>query len=155
MIEIERKFLVKNTSFLPVAKKSYTITQGYLSTNPERAVRIRTKNNIGYITIKGKSTHNNTTRFEWEKEIPLSEAKQLLTLCKPEIIEKERYIIPYDNFIFEVDVFLGKNKGLLLAEIELETATTLFKKPKWLGKEVTNDTRYFNLFLSKKPYTQW
>lgn len=153
--EIERKFLVKG-NFKKYAIKSYTISQGFLSTVPERTVRVRIKDNQGFLTVKGIGNASGTTRFEWEKEISKIEAEKLLALCEPTIIEKVRYIIPTDNkLFFEVDEFLGENNGLLIAEIELPEENTIFKKPSWLGKEVTGQVAYYNARLSKKPFSIW
>jgi len=153
--EIERKFLVKY-DFKKFAIKSYKIAQGFLSTAPERTVRIRTRDDKGFITVKGISNKLGTTRFEWEKEIPLVEAENLLTLCEPTSIQKIRYIIPTNNELyFEVDEFLGENSGLIIAEIELPDENTLFNKPNWLGKEVTGEVKYYNSMLSKNPFNNW
>ncbi len=144
MNEIERKFLVINDNFKTEATKQYEIKQGYLNRNPERTVRVRIKNNKAFLTIKGKSNSNGTTRFEWENQIDINEAFELLKLSEGNIIEKTRYIIPYKNHTFEVDVFEGNQKGLVLAEIELKIENENFEKPSWLGKEVTGDVRYYN-----------
>ena len=153
--EIERKFLVKGT-FKELAVKNYKIAQGFLSTVPERTVRIRITDDKGFITVKGLSNISGTTRFEWEKEISVIEAKNLLKLCEPIIIEKVRYIIPAnDELFFEVDEFLGENSGLLIAEIELPSEDFEFQKPAWLGMEVTGEVKYYNSMLSKKPYKNW
>ena len=153
--EIERKFLIKG-NFKKFAVKRYNISQGFLSTVPERSVRIRIKDNQGFITVKGKGNSSGTTRFKWEKEISKEEAESLLTLCEPTIIEKIRYIIPANNkLFFEVDEFLGENTGLLIAEIELTHENELFKKPDWLGKEVTGEVAYYNAMLSKRPFSNW
>ena len=156
MKEIERKFLVKG-DFKKEATQNFKIAQGFLSTIPERTVRVRIKNQQGFITVKGKSNAAGTTRFEWEKEIPLQEAKSLLALCEPKtIIEKVRYIIPANNnLFFEVDEFLGANKGLFVAEIELLSENTFFKAPAWLGKEVTGQVKYYNAMLAKNPFNNW
>lgn len=152
--EIERKFLVSG-DFKPYAVEQVKIKQGYLSTVPERTVRVRIKGDKGYLTIKGQSNTNGTIRFEWEKEIALDEASELLKICEPCIIDKTRYYIPVGNFVFEIDEFCGKNKGLTIAEIELKSETDIFEKPQWLGKEVTGDERYYNACLTKKPFTHW
>ncbi len=155
MKEIERKFLI-NGNFKESAIKKMNISQGYLSTDPERTVRVRLNNDKGYITVKGLGNASGTTRFEWEKEISLSEAKILLNLCEPGIIEKIRYIIPsIGTLFFEVDEFLGDNQGLIIAEIELPSEDTIIQKPNWLGNEVTGQKRYYNSSLSKKPYKYW
>ena len=155
MEEIERKFLVKNNDFEKEAIRFEYISQGFLSTDPERTVRIRIKNDKGIITIKGASNKEGTTRFEWEKEITVDEAKSLLALCTKSIIEKTRYLIPAAQFIFEVDVFSGDNEGLIIAEIELSDAHEAFPKPPWLGDEVTGQIKYYNSQLSKNPYNSW
>jgi len=153
--EIERKFLVKG-DFKEFAEKSYKIAQGFLSTQPERTVRIRIRDHQGFITVKGISNVAGTTRFEWEKEILLSEAENLLQLCEPTIIEKTRYIIPSDrDLFFEVDEFDGKNKGLVVAEIELPSEGTNFNKPNWLGEEVTGQIKYYNSMIAKNPFSKW
>jgi CYTH domain-containing protein len=153
--EIERKFLVKNTDFINDSFEKYSIKQGFLSTNKNRTVRVRIKNDKGFLTIKGISNEKGTKRLEWEKEIPLQEAEQLLKICKKPIISKNRYLVNYKGNIFEVDVFKKKNKGLIVAEIELQTENQPFEKPTWLGKEVTGDKRYYNSVLQKKPFNSW
>ena len=155
MIEIERKFLVTSDSYKTMAFANHEIAQGYLNSTPERTVRVRIKGNKGYLTIKGKGNESGMSRFEWEKEIELSEAKLLLELCEIGVISKTRYDIKVGNHIFEVDEFYGENEGLILAEIELPSETDLFEKPIWLGAEVTNDDRYYNAFLSKNPFKNW
>lgn len=153
--EIERKFLV-NGDFKEKALRHFDIRQGYLSSHPERSVRIRIKNRQAFITIKGKSSADGTSRFEWEKEIPLKEAEELLKICEPGIIQKTRYLVPAsDNLFFEVDEFHGENQGLLLAEIELPHQDFPFYKPHWLGQEVTGDAKYYNAALSKNPFKKW
>lgn len=143
--EIERKFLV-NGSFEEEAFKAVHIVQGYLSRVPERVVRIRIKDQKGFITIKGKNNASSATRFEWEKEIPLDEARRLLELCEPGVIDKTRYLINNTDgkHTWEVDVFHGANDGLVIAEIELGGENESFDKPEWLGEEVTGDQRYYN-----------
>lgn len=155
MQEIERKFLVKNDSFINWATAKKKIAQGYLNTNPERTVRVRISNEKGFLTIKGKGNESGMTRFEWEKEISLEEAKSLLVLCEKGVIEKTRFEIPSGNHLFEVDVFYGENEGLIVAEIELSDEDEAFEIPDWLGKEVTNDERYYNAYLSRNPYSEW
>ena len=143
--EIEKKFLVKG-DFINEAFRTVHIVQGYLSRNPERVVRIRIKDDKGYITIKGNNNESGATRFEWEKEIPVEEARQLLKLCEPGIIDKTRHLIKNTDgkHIWEVDVFNGNNEGLVIAEIELDDENDAFDRPSWLGKEVTGDQRYYN-----------
>ena len=148
MEEIERKFLVESTDFIKESTVNNRIVQGYLNSNPERTVRVRIKGNKGFLTIKGKGNENGTTRFEWEKEISLSEAEALLQLCESGIIDKIRYEIPLGKHTFEVDVFSGENQGLIIAEVELTFENEFFEQPNWLGKEVTGDKKYYNSHLS-------
>lgn len=155
MIEIERKFLVKNDSFKAIAFTQNQIAQGYLSSVPDRTVRVRIKSNKGFLTIKGASNAGGLSRFEWEKEIPIDDAKNLLLLCEAGVIDKTRFEVKCGHHTFEIDVFHGNNNGLIVAEIELETETDSFEKPDWLGKEVTGDIRYYNAYLSKNPFEKW
>ena len=153
--EIERKFLVKSHDYRKEAQKTEGIIQGFLSSVPERTVRVRMVDKIGWITVKGIGNASGTTRFEWEKEIPGSEAKSLLDLCEPGRIEKIRYYVKRGIHTFEVDEFKGSNQGLVVAEIELEDETESFEHPSWLGEEVTGQTKYYNASLSKLPFSQW
>lgn len=155
MTEIERKYLVNSDVFLMLYKSENRIVQGYLSSVPERTVRVRIKGEKGYLTIKGKSNESGLSRMEWEKEIDVIEAEMLLQICESGVIEKIRYDIPFGNHIIEVDVFEGENKGLIIAEIELKSETEIFEKPDWLGQEVTGDVRYYNAYLSKNPFVIW
>ncbi|WGD35925.1 CYTH domain-containing protein [Olleya sp. YS] len=155
MIEIERKFLVTSNAFKTEAYKKTRIIQGFLSTNKKRTVRVRLKGEQGFLTIKGESSVNGLSRYEWEKEIPKTEAKQLLKLCKKGVIDKIRHEVKVGSHIFEVDEFFGKNEGLILAEIELTSEKESFSIPNWLGKEVTGDIKYYNSQLSKHPFTKW
>jgi adenylate cyclase len=155
MIEIERKFLVKNDSFKKEAFAKNHIAQGYLSSVPERTVRVRIKGEKGFLTIKGASNDSGLSRFEWEREIPVSEAKSLLLLCEKGVIDKTRFEIKKGNHVFEVDEFYNDNEGLIVAEIELDSENDTFEKPDWLGKEVTGDIRYYNAYLSKNPFKNW
>jgi adenylate cyclase len=152
--EIERKFLVQG-NFKHLAFNSFRITQGYLNSLPQRSVRIRVKDNKGFINIKGIGNAQSTTRYEWEREMPLSEAEELLKLCEPGIIDKNRFLIKSGDHIIEVDEFYGANQGLVIAEIELNSEDEEFDKPAWLGKEVTGDQRYYNVYLIKNPYSTW
>ena len=154
MIEIERKYLVCSDAYQKEATSMTFIAQGFLSTEPERTVRVRVKGERGFLTIKGLSNESGTTREEWEYEIPKIEAEQLLNLC-PMVLEKNRFELRVGKHCFEVDQFLGVNKGLVLAEIELESEDENFEKPNWLGREVTGDTRYYNSQLSISPFTEW
>lgn len=155
MIEIERKFLVNSDAFKNEAFKKTRITQGFLNTHKDRTVRVRLRGDKGFITVKGLSTNNGLSRFEWEKEIPKEEAKSLLKLCEPTIIDKIRYEIEVGNHTFEVDIFFGENGGLTIAEVELNFENEIFETPAWLGKEVTGDIKYYNSQLSKKPFNTW
>ena len=155
MIEIERKFLVVSEDYKKEAFSKKNIKQGYLSSIPERTVRVRTKGEKAYLTIKGLSSDSGLSRFEWEKEIPISEAEQLLLLCEKGIINKTRFEVKIGNHIYEVDEFYDENEGLVIAEIELSTEDESFVKPDWLGTEVTTDKRYYNSYLSANPFTSW
>ncbi|MGZ0015538.1 CYTH domain-containing protein [Yeosuana sp. AK3] len=155
MIEIERKFLVTSLDFKEEAIKKTRIIQGFLNTHKERTVRVRLKEDHGFITVKGLSDNEGLTRFEWEKEISKHEAEALLNLCEPGVIDKIRYEINVENHLFEVDVFSGDNEGLIIAEVELKSKKETFKKPHWVGEEVTGNTKYYNAQLSKKPYKTW
>jgi adenylate cyclase len=155
MLEIERKFLVTSDDFKSGAFTKNNIAQGYLNSNPERTVRIRIKAEKGFITIKGKGNKSGTTRYEWEKEIPLAEAKELLALCEKGKIEKTRFEVKVGTHTYEVDEFYGDNQGLIIAEIELSSESEIFEKPNWLGQEVTGDNRYYNAQLSKTPFCEW
>lgn len=155
MIEIERKFLVKDDSFKKAAFKQNRIAQGYLSSVPERTVRVRIKADKGFLTIKGITNETGMSRFEWEKEIPVDEARSLLQLCEKGVIEKTRYEVKVGQHIYEIDEFYGENEGLTIAEIELQSETESFEKPNWLGQEVTKDERYYNSNLSVNPFRNW
>ena len=148
MIEIERKFLVNSNEYKNKAHKSIKIVQGYLSKDPERTVRIRICDDRGLITIKGVSSEDGLSRYEWEKEIPFQEAKELLSICLPTIIEKSRFEVYYKNILFEVDEFYGKHEGLIVAEVELESTQEKVELPDWIGKEVTGNKNYYNAVLS-------
>lgn len=155
MLEIERKFLVKSDDFKEQAFAKNKIAQGYLSSIPERTVRVRIKGEKAFLTIKGIGHQGGMSRFEWENQIPLDEAAELLKLCEKGKIEKTRYEIKFGNHIYEVDEFYGENEGLIMAEIELQSETESFEKPDWLGEEVTNNERYYNAYLSKNPFKNW
>jgi len=155
MIEIERKFLVKSEAFKTAAFRKTRISQGFLNTDKKRTVRIRLKGEIGFITVKGQSSKNGLSRFEWEKEIPKDEAEALLNLCEPAIIDKTRYEVKIGTHIYEVDEFYGDNSGLIVAEIELNSENETYIKPSWLGEEVTGDIKYYNSQLSKAPFASW
>jgi len=148
MIEIERKFLVLSTEFIQAASQHYRIEQGYLSNDPARTVRVRVKDDKSFITVKGASSASGMSRYEWEKEIPLEEGKALLQLALPTVIQKIRYEVKHQTFLFEVDVFEGQHQGLILAEVELEDENVELNLPEWIGEEVTGDPRFYNVSLS-------
>ena len=155
MVEIERKFLVTSDAFKREAFAQNRIKQGYLSSVPERTVRVRIKGEKGFLTIKGISNESGLSRFEWEKEILIDEAEKLLLLCEAGVIDKTRFEVKTGNHIVEIDEFYGENQGLIMAEIELKSETESFEKPIWLGQEVTNDKRYYNAYLSNNPFKNW
>lgn len=155
MIEIERKFLVKSESFIKDSYQHTRIIQGFLNTNSERTVRVRLQGDQGYLTVKGRSTKNGLSRYEWEKDISKVDAEALLQLCEKGIIDKVRYELKMGFHIFEIDVFFGENEGLIVAEVELNHEDEAFEKPHWLGKEVTGDKRYYNSRLSQHPFKMW
>ena len=154
-VEIERKFLVKNTNFRTESNQKKYLKQGYLNADKKRTVRVRIADDIAFITVKGESNSTGTTRFEWEKEIKKQEAEELLLLCEPCLIEKTRHLIDVGCHTFEVDEFHGNNEGLRLAEVELSSEAEDFIKPDWLGLEVTGDPKYYNSSISKNPYKNW
>jgi len=151
--EIERKFLVNG----PAWKKGafgLRCCQGYLCVDYETTVRVRIKGDKGYLTVKGRST--GITRKEYEYEIPVTEAREMLdNICEKPLIEKQRYTITYKGFVWEVDEFAGENKGLVVAEIEIESEDQVFERPEWVGKEVSEDPRYYNVSLVRNPWTSW
>ena len=155
MLEIERKFLVLSSAYREKATSKERIVQGFLNTHPERTVRVRIKGDKGFMTVKGKSNTAGTSRFEWEKEISVEEVASLLPFCEKGIIAKFRYEVAVGSHVFEVDEFEGDNEGLVVAEIELSSETESFKKPDWLGKEVTGEEKYYNSQLGKNPYKSW
>ncbi len=152
-VEIERKFLVLGSEWKALGQ-AVAIRQGYLSTNPDRVVRVRIEGETATLTIKGRT--KGFTRGEWEYVIPLVEADQLLNdLCERPLIEKTRTRIVHEGMVWEVDEFFGDNLGLVVAEIELESEEQTFAKPDWIAEEVTADVRYFNANLLRHPYTRW
>jgi len=154
-IEIERKFLVTSNDFKEEASKKYTIKQGFLNRDKERTVRVRLKKDKGYLTVKGKSTKDGLSRFEWEKEISKHDVEDLMELCEVRIIDKIRYEVQSGNHVFEVDEFFGDNEGLIIAEVELNSEDETFKKPEWLGEEVTGDVKYYNSQLIRLSFRDW
>lgn len=152
--ETERKFIVKG-DFSPYVGYSRHIMQGYLNSSPDRTVRVRIKGEKGYITVKGPSDEAGLSRYEWEKEIDIADAEELMSLCESGIIDKTRYYVTFEDHLFEVDVFHGENEGLVLAEVELASPDESFACPHWLGDEVTGDVRYYNSYLSAHPFSAW
>ena len=151
--EIERKFLIVGDAWRKLAKGT-SYRQGYLSTVKERTVRVRTIDDKGFLTVKGITV--GATRAEYEYEISAAEANEMLDdLCEKPIIEKKRYKIPKDGFVWEIDEFGGVNNGLIVAEIELKDENQEFGKPDWVGDEVTGDPRYFNSNLIAQPFSIW
>jgi adenylate cyclase len=153
-MEIERKFLVKG-DFKSFVSKSERIIQGYLSSVPERAVRVRVKGTKGFLTVKGIGNDSGASRYEWETEISVDDANNLLKICEPGVIDKTRYQVKEGAHIYEIDEFYGENLGLTVAEIELTSEDEEFEKPLWLGEEVTGDVKYYNAMLMKYPFTKW
>ncbi|WP_294628561.1 CYTH domain-containing protein [uncultured Bacteroides sp.] len=152
--EIERKFLVSGDFKSRVFAQS-RIVQGYISSARGRTVRIRIRDGKGYLTIKGASNASGTSRYEWERELPLCEAEELMQLCEPGVIDKTRYLVRSGNHVFEIDEFYGDNDGLVVAEVELAAEDEAFVKPDFISEEVTGDVRYYNSQLMKKPYKTW
>ncbi len=153
--EIERKFLVTDDRFKEMAYSHSHIVQGYICSARGRTVRVRIRDDKGYLTIKGPSGTSGLARYEWEKEIPLQEAEELMRLCEPGAIDKTRYLVKSGQHTFEVDEFYGENEGLVMAEVELESEDEPYVKPCFIGEEVTGDVRYYNSFLMRNPYTRW
>ncbi len=147
-VEIERKFLVKG-SFHHLSVKNVRIKQAYLSVDPEKTIRLRIVGEQAFLTIKTESLNELISRSEWEFEIPLNDALEMMKLCLPGIIDKTRYYIPAGKHMYEVDVFHDKNEGLVIAEIELSSENEVFEKPEWLGEEVTGNPAYYNVNLIK------
>lgn len=154
-LEIERKFLVLDDSYKHEAFSKSYIQQGYICSERGRTVRIRIRNERAYITIKGPSLNGGLSRYEFEQEIPLDDARKLLTLCDPGIIDKTRWLVKAGKHTFEVDEFAGENEGLIVAEVELASEDEAFEKPAFIGQEVTGDRRYYNSHLRRNPYCRW
>lgn len=153
-LEIERKFLVTG-DFKSQAYSSSRIMQGYISSGNGRTVRIRIRDERGFLTIKGPAGKEGLSRYEFETEVALKDALDLMKLCEPGIIDKTRYLVKSGKHIFEVDEFYGPNEGLIIAEVELSDENETFEKPDFIGKEVTGDRRYYNSHLRKNPYCLW
>jgi CYTH domain-containing protein len=154
-LEIERKFLVVGDAYKRQAYASSYIKQGYICSERGRTVRVRLRGDCGYLTIKGPSTDNGLSRYEFEKEITLEEARELFKLCEPGIVEKTRYLVKSGSHTFEVDEFHGDNEGLVMAEVELAAPDDPIVKPDFIGQEVTGDRRYYNSQLRQHPFTTW
>ena len=154
-LEIERKFLVRDDSFKRLAFDSSRIKQGYIASGHGRTVRVRIRDARGYLTIKGPSENGGLSRYEFEKEITLEEAEQLMRLCEPGIIDKTRYLVSSGKHTFEVDEFYGENEGLVMAEVELASEGEPYEKPDFIGQEVTGDRRFYNSHLRQYPFKLW
>ena len=154
-LEIERKFLVLNDDYKRQAFGGSRISQGYICSGHGRTVRVRIRDDRGYLTIKGPSDAAGLSRYEFEKEITLEEAQQLMKLCEPGAIDKTRYLVKSGAHTFEVDEFYGDNDGLVIAEVELQSEDESFEKPAFIGREVTGDRRYYNAHLTKHPFCDW
>ncbi len=152
-LEIERKFLVKDDSWRAHVTQATAIRQGYLNATPERTVRIRIKEGVGVLTIKGKN--DGITREEFEYDVPFDEARRLLKLCEKSIIEKVRFLCPYQKSTWEIDEFKGENSGLIVAEVELEKEDQQIEIPDWIGEEVSHDPNYYNASLIAHPFSKW
>lgn len=153
-LEIERKFLVyKWMDWKRLASSCSHIQQGYFAA--VNTVRVRIRDDKGYLTIKGPSHNGGLSRYEFEKEITLQEAQQLMLLCESGVIDKHRYLVPYAGHTFEVDEFHGDNDGLVMAEVELESENEPFESPDFIGKEVTGDRRFYNSHMRKNPFKLW
>ena len=155
MVEIERKFLVISDAYKSESIRKSHIVQGFLNSDKERTVRIRLKDDEGFLTVKGLSDDDGLSRFEWETKISKTEAEALLKLCEKGVIDKIRYDVPVGHHTFEVDEFFGNNAGLIIAEIELNDVNEVFQKPNWIGEEVTGNIKYYNSQLSKQPFNTW
>jgi CYTH domain-containing protein len=154
-VETERKFLVKDRSFVNEAFEKRTVKQGYICADPERSVRIRITDDKAFLTIKSASNERGWSRYEFETPLSTEDANELIKLCLPGIIEKTRHYIEYKGHTWEVDVFYGENEGLTVAEIELESEEESFELPAWIDREVSGDARYYNSALAKKPFLSW
>ncbi|MEY3897324.1 MAG: hypothetical protein RLZZ214_2845 [Verrucomicrobiota bacterium] len=150
--EIERKFLLADDSWRD-GTPGERIAQGYLSQDPDRTVRVRIAGGSAWLTIKGRS--QDITRAEFEYDIPLADARELLDICLPSVIEKTRHCVLYGGHVWEIDVFHGENEGLVVAEVELADESVSPEIPPWIGREVSADARYFNSCLAVRPFTQW
>lgn len=153
-LEIERKFLVCG-DFKSKAFSSSRICQGYICSGNGRTVRVRIRDEKGFLTIKGPSDVKGMSRYEFETEIALSDAKELMKLCEPGVIDKTRYLVQAGQHVFEVDEFYGDNEGLVVAEVELGSEDEAYERPDFIGREVTGDRKYYNAQLRTNPYKNW
>ena len=153
--EIERKFLVLDDSFKHEAFSKSHIMQGYICSERGRTVRVRIRDERAYLTIKGPSVNGGLSRYEFEQEISLADAQQMMLFCEPGIIDKTRWLVKSGHHTFEVDEFFGDNEGLVVAEVELAYEDEPFEKPSFIGKEVTGDRRYYNSQLRANPFNKW
>ena len=145
-VEIERKFLVKDDSFKRLAEKSVHITQGYLNRNAQRTVRVRIRDNQAFLTVKGISSYD--SRMEYEYEIPVKDAEEMISLCEGAVLDKTRFLVRYKGFLWEIDEFHNLKESMTIAEIELPSSETVFPVPPFVGEDVTGDPRYFNSNLA-------
>lgn len=155
LIEIERKFLVHSDAYKSESFRRTRIVQAFLNSDKSRIVRVRISGEVGFLTIKGEPSQDGVSRFEWERQISLSDAEALLELCEDGVIDKIRYEVKSGEHVFEVDEFFGSNEGLVVAEVELNHVSEIFTKPEWLGEEVTGQVKYFNSQLLKNPFKNW
>lgn len=156
-LEIERKFLVRGERYRQAATSSSHIQQGYICSGHGRTVRVRIRDDHAFLTIKGPAADNGLARYEFEKEITIDEATQLMKLCEPGIIDKRRFLVPSPDgrHTFEVDEFYGDNAGLVMAEVELQSEDEAFTKPDFIGDEVTGDRRFYNSHMRRMPFIVW
>ena len=154
-IEIERKFLVTSAVYKKAAYNFYDMVQGYIAHEKGNSVRVRITNTEAVMTIKGPSDSKGMSRYEWNHQIPVEDAKELLKLSQGGVIEKRRYLVHSGPHVFEIDEFYGDNEGLVIAEVELQSENETFEKPSFVGKEVTGDRRYYNAYLTTNPYKSW
>ena len=154
--ETERKFLVVG-DFKSQSYNATRIQQGYIASNNGRTVRVRIRGDKGYLTIKGPSGLKGITRYEFDTEIPLDDARELMEICEPGIIDKTRYLVksPDGRHTWEIDEFYGDNEGLVLAEVELSHESEEFLKPDFIGREVTGDRRFYNSHMRSYPFKLW
>ena len=154
-LEIERKFLVKDQSYRSLAYDRYKIIQGYIAQENGRSVRVRITDKEYVLTIKGPADCKGISRFEWNNCISLDDARELINLCQGMLIEKTRFLVRSEEHIFEIDEFVNRNSGLVIAEVELRSEQEAFNKPDFIGREVTGDHRYYNAYLAHTPFDKW